>query len=421
MSPRTMVAMWGTPSMIEVEIQNFQSIDKVAFKIEGFTVLVGRSNIGKSALIRAIHCALTGASGTDFVRHGLDCERRIKGNKKCKCKSTVLFKTPSLHLIWEKGDADNQYTLVKDGVPTTFTAVSRGTPDFLLPDFAQVAIGDSTELIQVSEQFEPIFLLKKSGSVIADVLSDVAKLDDINVAMKLVAADRREAITTRNVRDKDVVQIKADLRQYDDLDATTARAEALQRKHQDVQQVTQQVAELESFVEDQWTLSTGIERLKRVAEVELPEAVSFQKLGSDLLTLQRFLSLVKDLKPVVQRLVGVSKTAPPEIEGLRAALKEVARLGAWQQKTAKLEMIVAKDLSKLPEPSLDALKVAATSTSQLSRWAVKYETLRSKVDQLDKQLTAVVEEETKVLADFAALGICPTCSLPLHPEHRASA
>ena len=109
MSPRTMVAMWGTPSMIEVEIQNFQSIDKVAFKIEGFTVLVGRSNIGKSALIRAIHCALTGASGTDFVRHGLDCERRIKGNKKCKCKSTVLFKTPSLHLIWEKGDADNQY------------------------------------------------------------------------------------------------------------------------------------------------------------------------------------------------------------------------------------------------------------------------------------------------------------------------
>lgn len=404
--------------MIEVEIQNFQSIDKVAFKIEGFTVLVGRSNIGKSALIRAIHCALTGASGTDFVRHGLDCERRIKGNKKCRCKSTVVFKTEKLHLIWEKGDADNQYTLVKDGVPTTFTAVSRGTPDFLLPDFAQVAIGDTSELIQVSEQFEPIFLLKKSGSVIADVLSDVAKLDDINVAMKLVAADRREAVSTRNVRDKDVLQIKADLRQYDDLDAAVARASALQRRHLDVQNVTQQVAELEAFSEDHWTLTTNIGRLKQVTEVVPPEAAPLQKLGDDLLCLQRFISLVGDLKPVVQRLVGVGKITLPEIEGLRSGLKEIACLDTWHQRVSRLEAITAKDLNKLPEPNVLELRAVAKTSSQLSHWASRYEALAVKVDQLEKQLQAIVAEESRILADYATLGVCPTCSLPLHPEHR---
>ena len=33
--------------MIEVEVRNFQSIEHISLKVEGFTALVGRSNIGK--------------------------------------------------------------------------------------------------------------------------------------------------------------------------------------------------------------------------------------------------------------------------------------------------------------------------------------------------------------------------------------
>ena len=64
--------------MTEVEVRNFQSVEHAVFRIEGFTALVGRSNIGKSALVRAVKAALTGATGTDFVRHGGLCARRLK-------------------------------------------------------------------------------------------------------------------------------------------------------------------------------------------------------------------------------------------------------------------------------------------------------------------------------------------------------
>ena len=46
--------------MLDVEIRNFQSIDHVHLRVEGFTALVGRSNIGKSAVVRAVKAALTG-------------------------------------------------------------------------------------------------------------------------------------------------------------------------------------------------------------------------------------------------------------------------------------------------------------------------------------------------------------------------
>jgi predicted ATP-dependent endonuclease of OLD family len=61
--------------MIEIEVNDFQSISHTAVTIDKFSVIVGRSNIGKSALVRAIQCALTGAVGTDFVRHGATCDR----------------------------------------------------------------------------------------------------------------------------------------------------------------------------------------------------------------------------------------------------------------------------------------------------------------------------------------------------------
>ena len=40
--------------MTEIEIENFQAIRKLKLKVEGFTVLTGKTNIGKSSVVRAV-------------------------------------------------------------------------------------------------------------------------------------------------------------------------------------------------------------------------------------------------------------------------------------------------------------------------------------------------------------------------------
>lgn len=406
--------------MIEVEIQNFQSIEKTSFRIDGFTVLIGRSNIGKSAAVRAVKCALTGAAGTDFVRHGPTCERRAKGNKRCKCKTTVTFSTAALKLTWEKGDEDNQYTLVKDGETTVFTAVNRGTPDFLLPDYESVKVGDRTDLLQVSEQFESPFLLKESGAAVADVLADVAKLDDINVATRLAAKDRKTATATRNVRDKDIEKLTAELEGYEGLDKAVERAAQVETQYDEVQKVGRAISQLERFVEENEAVATSIEALMKATAPELPDAAKLHATGAAFVQLSGFYAELAARGPVIRRLKGIEEVALPELGDATSVVGALDQLDDWlgHLRTLKTELARLKGAKDVADLDAGGLQGASKRLQELEGWQSRYEALKASEAELEARLTAVGDEEKELLAEFEALGVCPTCSLPLHPEHR---
>jgi hypothetical protein len=174
--------------MLLLEVSNFQSIEHAEVCVDGFTALVGRSNIGKSSVVRAAKSALNGVQGTAFVRHGPGCLRRTKGAKNCKCFSTVKITGDGIDILWEKGDAVSRYVVNGE----IFEAIPKGFPDFLKPGFTPVQVGDRSVSLQVADQFDPIFLLGETGTTVADVLGDVARLDSINTATRLAEKDRRE-------------------------------------------------------------------------------------------------------------------------------------------------------------------------------------------------------------------------------------
>jgi len=450
--------------MIEVEIQNFQSIEKVAFEINGFTALIGRSNIGKSATVRAMKCALMGAAGTDFVRHGSTCERRIKGNKKCKCKAVVMFKTSAVKVVWEKGDDDNQYTITKDGEETTYTAVNRGTPDFLFPDFEPVRIGDKADLLQVSDQFADPFLLKETGSTVADVLADVARLDDINVAMRAVGKDRKTAVSTRNIREKDVTKITAELDAYKDLDTSTRRASAVESEYDAIQVVEQEVEHLTRFNQELQTLVPTVRALGKALKPKLPDGVKLEATGKALAQLSDFYAEVAIRGPVIRRLKGVDEVVLPDGAPVQKTLTAVGQLNGWLDRFQRLqaymdrhegldqatvpdkapvqEALTAtkllngwvdrlqqlkedlgryKSLATLPEPAAEGAQTALNALLAVGSLATRYERLTGSVGELGERLNAAEVEEKELLTEFEVLGVCPTCSLPVHPEHREEA
>lgn len=224
--------------MIEIEISGFQSLERVSLKVDGFTAVTGRTNIGKSSIVRALKVALSNSLGTAFVRHGDACLRRTKGLKTCKCEAYVHLSAPNFDLVWRKGDAVNMYML--NGKP--MTVPGRGFPDFLNPLFAPVKMGDAQKMIQIADQFYPLFLLDEPGSTVANLLSDVARLDAINVAMKMVEKDRREATSLRKVREKDVEVLRSDLRHYDGIDATLRSAKHITDGYGDIQKAEHRVA-----------------------------------------------------------------------------------------------------------------------------------------------------------------------------------
>jgi hypothetical protein len=406
--------------MILVDVENYQSIEKASVKIDRFTALVGRSNIGKSALVRAVRSALTGAVGTDFVRHGKDCERRLKGNKKCRCFSKVRIEIPSfLTLVWEKGDAVNKYTVTKDGQTTVYDSVERGTPDFLLPSFASVKVGDSKDLIQVSEQFDPIFLLNQSGPAVADVLSDVAHLDRINIAMSLVNKDRKDAAATRKVRESDVIVLKKDLEAYDGLDAVVARAQKVTDQYAKVGEKKARANMFERFVLQAQVLTTALKALMAATKPEAPELDPLTTKSTLCSQLQKFYEEVAERLPIVKALSGVDEVEVPEVQPIQGGYKHLFQIAEWLVKLEAFDSLdeTLRKFDDLVDPELAPLLAAASRYELFQGFADRLIVIRDETAALQAELEETEKEEKAVLDGFGELGVCPTCSQKVEASH----
>lgn len=438
--------------MIEVEIQNFQSIEKVAFSIKGFTALVGRSNIGKSAVVRALQCALTAAAGTDFVRHGKACERRVKGRKKCRCQTTVILTLGGRTLKWEKGDGVNQYTVTREGKePVLYTALGSGTPEFLSPDFDLVKVGSKNELIQIGEQFNPIFLLNQSGPATADVLSDVARLDDLNEAIRLVNKDNKSNKSTRKVREKDVVSLKERLEVYEGLDDALTKAKQVDTTYDIIAETQERAAKLDGWFGSHVALTGSVTALEAATEPPEPDVDGLGVVADKAFNLVGFYDSVKSLAPAIRRLLGIDEVELPDFS-LPEAQKRVAKLEGWIGGHAVLTASVEALEAATASPELDFAEIDAVSermerfdgwfqglprtkkeylklkgilevkdldlvdvvqqevqVAVLDRWIIRLAKLQKREVELATQLKVVEQGEQTILDEFKQLGVCPTC------------
>ena len=397
--------------MVEVEVRNFQSIEKAAFRIDGFTVIVGRSNIGKSALVRAVKAALTGAPASSFVRHGAACLRRTKKAKTCKCFASVHMVAEGFDLLWEKGDAINRYTF--NGA--VYDKAERGTPDFLQPDFAPVKVGDRQEMLQVADQFSPIFLLDQTGGAVADTLSDVARLDRINAAMRLAERDRKEAVSTRKVREKDVADLRVRLTSYDGLDAALADAQAIADRHVAIEKQERVLQRVDEFLGQVSSLAGVVRDLGKVTTIVIPDVTALRAEEAKLDALDGLLARKATREQEVARLAGVEDVQVPSAVALGEGFRALARLDGWVAKLVEMKGWLGpwKAVESAPVPEAKALTEARDRLTALDALLTKHTNLTALVESLDAELGVVLTEEAEIKAEQDELGVCPTCTRPV--------
>lgn len=444
--------------MLRVEVQNFQSVLNAALDIEGYVALVGKSNIGKSAIVRALQCALTGAVGTDFVRHGQACDRRLRQTKKCKCFCKVTIETSAMKVVWEKGDAVNRYTVTRDGVPEAYEGLERGTPSFFDGAFSLVTVGDEKELIQVPDQFDPIFLLNQTGSVVANVMSDVARLDEVNAALTAVNKDRKDASSKRKVREEDVVRLQAELAVYAGLDEVAAEALAESQANLEAVQgllvrlerylelargfkevllalkaaltpklpviepldaAAKQLDVVADYVDTLQALTPSIEALVSAVSGKLPDLEPLLRKQVQAAEADGFMDRLSNLAPSLKRLKGVDAVKLPDDSGLAGAYEACVRAERF---LGRLEVVQAalgrwEGFSELPELDLEGLQQKQASLASLEALLVKSEGLTLMVSDLTKQLKVSDAEKLKLQEELQGMGLCPTCSQDIDANH----
>lgn len=296
--------------MLKVNIKNFESVGNASFDIDGFTVIIGKNNIGKSAIIRAIDAALTNRTGSKFIRWG-------------KTKCSVKLQKDNLDIDWQKGDSAT-YKISSDGGAhrEDFSKLNKIIPQPILDaGFRKIEIGDIKLTPLVAHQFKELFLIDKD-TVVTDVLSVIYQLNLLSDADDLCQKDLRTSKSLLKTRQSDLSKVQKQLEIFKDFEDYKKEFEDIKVLDAKVKSLQKQISEIDSFSADLAQLQTAIKILGKITSVKVPSIGTFEKAIQKYSWLEEAASQYAGLKAEVEKLGTVHTITVPEVGNTEEAIKK---------------------------------------------------------------------------------------------------
>ena len=433
--------------MTKVTVKNFQSIKHVDFDINGFTVIVGRNNIGKSAVIRAVDACLNNRVGKSFIR---------KGTKTAE----VALKRGDLDVHWKKGDK-TVYTIKQgDGEAKSFTSLGRDIPQPLAEaGFGKLEIGDLKLNLQLASQLKPLFLLDEPSNI-TDVLASLYNLNVISTADELCQKDLKNLKSSLKERDAQLSSLQGSCEKYKDLDEIKLAAEQLVKKEASVKTLRDEIENIKRLETELSSAAAAVKRFEAITKTTIPSSAAIKKTVEEfqwLKTQEQIIfssaTAVKKLQPIhsivlpkhelssslkdlndlrkleqqyldavakVNRLCKVAELKLPDIkaaEDLKNKVMELVIIELDLQANQKAVDAASKELAILKATDFtDRMKhmsqIAAELRSLIDLENVLVPLITSTRDARD-DLKATNDSLTKIKEERAQFKVCPTCKKPL--------
>jgi chromosome segregation ATPase len=397
--------------MLKVRVQNFQSIKDSIIEIDGFTVITGANNSGKSAFVRALRGLFTNARGHHFVRTGAT-----------HCSVTIIF--PDAQTVtWEKGKNVNRYIVngkvldkVGIGVP----------PEVQAFGVVPVTLAGQEYWPQIASQFSgQVFLIDQPGSVLAEAVSDIEKVSKLNKALKQAESDKRENNSKLAIRNADLKKSEAELLSYSGLDIVEElykQIEALNTKatnHKNgINYINEKIAGLK-LIKDKINILSWSESFSFAEYDNL--SLNITKISTQITDVKRLASGVRASRGIVDTLQGPLDS--PALGILAESHSDLVSLSSQteQLKSLNNKLVTARKAVKVQEDKLISLtipdtdkvsKVASAFTvvgnykTNIDRYRADVTSLEASLKKQESQLDLLTKDISKTLKD---LGHCPTC------------
>lgn len=426
---------------MRIRIENFQSLGRADIEAEGLTVLVGRSNLGKSATVRALEGALFNRPGEDFVREGQSTCRVEVGNL------PTAGGVP-LNVVWEKGHNTNRFRV--DGEDFSKVGVT-APPPLIAAGYRDLKIGGESLRPQVAGQFDRIFLLDRPGSFVSDVLSVISRLavllnadractkdlkaekqlltvrqGDLTTAEKKLAAmqpivelhDRVKALAAHVARAREVETMLADVRRL-----VALRAQLLPATRLTLPDATQVPADIGRAYLTAKPLTRDRRRLQPAAALGLPEHTALPAdLGAVYLTAKPLTAERRRVVPAAtKRLPRVVVQRPDTIDRAQARMTQVREYVRARARAASVARLVLPPQTTDYPGTITKLEEWQDRASEVRVLKARYLTLADVVVgemRSAKAMTHEVEMAEAALAQARAESkVCPVCDRPWEEVH----
>jgi exonuclease SbcC len=196
----------------KVLIENFQSHENTELTFDnGLNVIVGPSDNGKSAVIRAIKWVLYNEPrGNDFIRQNANFAR-----------VTIWLNTGYI-ITRERTPSKNRYILEdSDGNTNIYEGFGNEVPQEIVNAHGIIKVMLDTDInssLNIGGQLEGPFLLSESGSVRAKAIGRLTGLHIIDKSIRDCAIDLRRENQTRDRISGELNEVNEKLQEYQYLD-----------------------------------------------------------------------------------------------------------------------------------------------------------------------------------------------------------
>lgn len=212
------------------------------------TVIVGETDQGKSALLRALDAVCYNAlEGSSFVRDGCD--------KAC----ITVFTAEGDRVTLEKGPQVNLYRLNDK----TFDKIGRSVPEAVQKalGIAELTVDSDSLKLQLQPQLEAPFLVTDQGVRATRFLGSVSKVAVIYQAVKLATVKKKDAIISLSTLQLLFSEIKEKVASYDYLEGLgpeIAQLSSYEVRLENIEQERSALSNLQDKFKELQTLESGL-------------------------------------------------------------------------------------------------------------------------------------------------------------------
>lgn len=280
--------------MIEsIHVQHFQSLDDVRLELAPFTVIVGPSSSGKSALIRAIHTMIANRRGHAFISHG----ERIASITAQTSHGTVT-------LTRGKGTSDNAYVIIPSdpshplAPQRTYSKLGGDVP----VEVTQFLGIDPKDPIAFASQFDKPYLLDDSPAEIARTLGALTNATVLLEGARESNRRKLDSKRTLTMRQADLQSIQERVPAYRALAEQRAALSEAETQIESARAIQSQIDSLTRAIESAEINAQRVQSLAGAADFEVPDE-------EEMIAAARvYLQFRKDLAELVQATQAVHST-----------------------------------------------------------------------------------------------------------------
>lgn len=282
-------------------LHDFQAHSKLVLQLDPrITSIVGSSDVGKSAVIRALRWLCQNMpDGIEFIRHGA---------KRAEAKLDV----DGVVIVRYRSKSENTYNLNDD----EFKAFGKGVP-------TEVAEVLRLSDINFQSQHDAPFWFSETSGEVSRRLNEIINLSAIDEVLAEVASEKRTAEQNVKLLEERVQTAKARKLSLVFVEDMDARLRKLEREEADLETLRGEASELRNAVRKATESKAALDDAKRLAA----EGKQLVELAADMMKAETDRNRLRGLMDSLKAFNKARKLVPPDLtplEGLRTDAQELA-------------------------------------------------------------------------------------------------